>query len=63
MVRSTQAAGSRGTILSLSTASSYSIEEVAAAASAPLWFQLYFFPDRELTQTLVRRAEDAGTQA
>ena len=54
------AAGSRGTILGLSTASSYSIEEVAGAASGPLWFQLYFFPDRELTQILVRRAEDAG---
>ncbi len=57
---SVRAAGSRGTILSLSTASSYSIEEVAGAAAGPLWFQLYFFPDRELTEILVRRAENAG---
>ena len=57
---SARAAGSRGTLLSLSTASSYSIEEVADAATGPLWFQLYFFPDRELNKNLVRRAEDAG---
>lgn len=57
---SARAAGASGTILGLSTASSYSIEEVAGAATGPLWFQLYFFPDRELTETLVRRAQRAG---
>ena len=57
---STKAAGIAGTILSLSTAASYSIEEVAEVATTPLWFQLYFFKDRELTEILVRRAEDAG---
>ena len=60
---STRAAGEAGTILSLSTASSYSIEEVAEVATAPLWFQLYFFKDRELTEILVRRAQDAGYNA
>jgi len=60
---STRAAGEAGTILSLSTASSYSIEEVAEVATAPLWFQLYFFKDRELTEILVRRAQDAGYSA
>ncbi len=57
---SARAAGSKGTIMGLSTSSSYSIEEVADVATGPLWFQLYFFPDRELTGTLIRRAEDAG---
>ena len=57
---SARAAGSRGTIMGLSTSASYSIEEVAEVATGPLWFQLYFFPDRELTETLVRRAEQAG---
>ena len=57
---SARAAGSRGTIMGLSTSPSYSIEEVADVASGPLWFQLYFFPNRELTQTLVQRAEKAG---
>ena len=60
---SARAAGASGTILSLSTASSYSIEEVAAAATGPLWFQLYFFKDRELTEILVRRAQQAGYTA
>ncbi len=60
---STKAAGGAGTILSLSTAASYSIEEVAEVATAPLWFQLYFFKDRELTEILVRRAQDAGYSA
>lgn len=60
---SARAAGASGTILSLSTASSYSIEEVAEAATGPLWFQLYFFKDRELTEILVRRAQSAGYSA
>ena len=60
---STKAAGGAGTILSLSTAASYSIEEVAEVATGPLWFQLYFFKDRELTEILVRRAQDAGYSA
>ena len=60
---SARAAGSVGTIMALSTVSSFSIEEVAEVATEPLWFQLYFFQDRELTETLVRRAERAGYRA
>ena len=60
---SARAAGASGTILSLSTASSYSIEEVAEVATGPLWFQLYFFKNRELTEILVRRAQSAGYSA
>lgn len=60
---SARAAGAVGTIMGLSTASSYSIEEVAEAATGPLWFQLYFFRDRELTEILVRRAQRAGYNA
>ena len=60
---SARAAGASGTIMSLSTASSYSIEEVAEVATGPLWFQLYFFKDRELTEILVRRAQKAGYSA
>ena len=58
-----RAAGAAGTIMSLSTASSYSMEEVAQVASGPLWFQLYFFRDRKLTEILVRRAQQAGYNA
>ena len=57
---SAQAAGSMGTIMGLSTASTYSIEEVAEVATAPLWFQLYFMRDRGVTENLVRRADRAG---
>ena len=60
---SARAAAGAGTIMGLSTASSYSIEEVAQAAENPLWFQLYFFQNRELTEILVRRAENAGYAA
>ena len=60
---SARAAAAAGTIMGLSTASSYSIEEVAQAAENPLWFQLYFFQNRELTEILVRRAENAGYTA
>jgi len=60
---SARAAAAAGTIMGLSTASSYSIEEVAQAAENPLWFQLYFFQNRELTEILVRRAENAGYNA
>src|SRR5215831_20700531 len=60
---SARAAGAVGTIMGLSTASSYSIEEVAEVATGPLWFQLYFFKNRELTQILMRRAQNAGYTA
>lgn len=60
---SAKAAGSMGTIMALSTGSTYSIEEVAEVATGPLWFQLYFFQNWELTELLVRRAEGAGYTA
>ncbi|MYU11163.1 alpha-hydroxy-acid oxidizing protein [Streptomyces sp. SID8361] len=58
-----RAAGRAGTVMVLSSVSNFSIEEVAAAASGPLWFQLYVLKDRQLTTKLVRRAEEAGYRA
>jgi 4-hydroxymandelate oxidase len=58
-----QAAGELGTVMTVSTASNFSIEEIAEVATAPLWFQLYFFRDRELDKVLVQRAEHAGYKA
>jgi L-lactate dehydrogenase (cytochrome) len=52
-----------GTITTLSTASSYSIEEVAAASPGPKWFQLYVTRDRGLSEDLLARARAAGYQA
>lgn len=52
------------TIYTMSTLSTSSIEEVAAAApNAKKWFQLYIYKDRKLSESLIRRAEAAGFKA
>jgi 4-hydroxymandelate oxidase len=58
-----RAAGAAGTVMCCSTIASTSLEDVAAAATAPLWFQLYVYRDRRVTEDLIRRAEGAGYQA
>lgn len=61
---SARAARAARTIMVASTLSTWPIEEIAAAsAGAPLWFQLYVFRDRSITEELVRRAEAAGCRA
>ncbi len=57
------AASAADTILIASTSSTLAIEEIAAAATAPLWFQLYLFADRGRSEAMVRRAETAGCRA
>ena len=57
-----RAAGAAGTIMALSIASNYSMEEVAAAATGPLWLNL-FHRGYDLIEMLVRRAEEAGYAA
>lgn len=54
-----RAAGAAGSIMVLASNSGYSIEEVAEAATGPLWFQLSHYGD-EVTELLVTRAESAG---
>ena len=56
-------AGAAGTIMTLSTMATIALEEVAEAATGPLWFQLYVYKDRGVTESLVRRAEAAGFKA
>lgn len=58
-----RAAGRAGTVMVMSTLSTTTIEEVAASAGAPLWFQLYVYKDRGATTDLIRRAEAAGCRA
>lgn len=58
-----RAAGAAGTVMILSTLSNTRVEEVVAAASGPVWFQLYVYRDRKATEGLVRRAEAAGCRA
>jgi 4-hydroxymandelate oxidase len=56
-------AGAVGATLVASIFATHTIEEIAAAATASLWFQLYTQPDRGLTRELVQRAEAAGCEA
>lgn len=58
-----RAAGAAGTIMVASTISSCSLEEIAQAATGPLWYQLYVYKDRSLARNLVHRAEAAGYRA
>jgi len=58
-----RATGESGTIMVASTIATYSLEEIARAAAAPLWFQLYVQPDREVSRELIRRADAAGYRA
>jgi lactate 2-monooxygenase len=55
-----RAAAAVGLTMTLSTASSFSLEDVAEAAGAPKWFQLYWPRNRELAASLIARAEAAG---
>ncbi|XP_043912482.1 hydroxyacid oxidase 1 [Protopterus annectens] len=56
-----RACRSQGTGMILSTWATSSIEEVAEAApDAVRWLQLYIYKDREVTKSLVLRAEQAG---
>jgi lactate 2-monooxygenase len=56
-----RASAATGVPMVLSSAASHSMEEVAEAmGDAPRWFQLYWVSDREVTVSLVERAEAAG---
>jgi len=52
-----------GVPFTLSTMSICSIEDVAAATSAPFWFQLYVMRDRDFIGRLIDRAKAAGCSA
>jgi 4-hydroxymandelate oxidase len=56
-------AGAARAVYVVSTACTCTIEEIAAAATSPLWLQLYLQNDREVTRDLVARAEAAGVRA
>ncbi len=60
---SVRAAGDAGTLFILSTLSNTAIEQVVAAATGPVWFQLYVYRDRSATEALVHRVEAAGARA
>ncbi len=61
-IATAKGAGMSDTCMLLSTASNYSMEEVAEAATGPMWFQLYH-RGYEYSEMLVHRAEEAGFKA
>jgi L-lactate dehydrogenase (cytochrome) len=58
-----RAAANAGLIYSLSTMSTFSIEEVAAMTTGPKWFQIYVWRDRELLKSFIERCRDSGYKA
>jgi 4-hydroxymandelate oxidase len=56
-------ASAAGTTMVLSSFSNTSLEDVAAVAKSPLWFQLYAQTDHGFTRELVQRAETGGYRA
>ena len=59
-VAGVRAAGKAGTIFTLSSMSGHTMNEVMAAASRPVWFQLYFLGGRPGAEKFVARAMQAG---
>lgn len=58
-----RAAAKAGVIMCLSTFSSRSMEDVAAASDGPKWFQLYMHKDRGVAKDMIERAVRAGYEA
>jgi isopentenyl diphosphate isomerase/L-lactate dehydrogenase-like FMN-dependent dehydrogenase len=58
-----RAAGAARTLMVASTLATRTLEEIAEVAMGPLWFQLYVYKDRRVSEALVRRAEAAGYRA
>jgi 4-hydroxymandelate oxidase len=62
-VATVRGAGAAGATMAISTLSNRSVEDIAKAATRPVWFQLYVEDDRGKTKELIQRAEAAGCRA
>jgi 4-hydroxymandelate oxidase len=62
-VATARGAAAAGTLMIASAISTKTLEEIARAAPAPRWFQLYVWKDRTVTADLVKRAVAAGYEA
>jgi len=58
-----RAASAAGTVMTLSSWATSSVEEVASTGPGIRFFQLYVYKDRKVVAQLVRRAEKAGFKA
>jgi L-lactate dehydrogenase (cytochrome) len=56
-------AGAAGTVYTLSTLSGCTLEEVKAASSGPVWYQLYLVGGRDVAISAIGRARAAGFSA
>jgi 4-hydroxymandelate oxidase len=56
-IATARGAGAAGTLMALSMGSTRSIEDVADAATGPLWFQPYLFDDLGIVRDVIARAE------
>lgn len=52
-----------GALLTVSSASTRSMEDIAKASSGPKWFQMYLNVDEGLSREVLQRARDAGFRA
>jgi L-lactate dehydrogenase (cytochrome) len=59
-VAAARAAGKAGTVYMLSTISGHRMEDVRAASSGPVWYQLYLTGGREAAEAAIERARVAG---
>ncbi len=62
-VAAARAAGAAGTIYILSTISGHRLEDVKAASSGPVWYQLYLMGGRGAAEGAIARARVAGFSA
>lgn len=62
-VAAASAAGSAGLIYTLSTISAHKLENVRAASTGPVWYQLYIVGGRAVAEAGIERAQRAGFSA
>ena len=59
-IAAARAAAASGTVSILANGTSIAIDDVAAAAGEPQWFQVYLFRDRNVTRRLIDAARRGG---
>ncbi len=62
-VATARGAGDAATTYIISSYTTTPLEDIAAAATQPLWFQMYVRDDREKTKDVIQKAESLGCKA
>ena len=57
-----RAAGTANIPFTISTASNWTMEELAEQASGPLWYQLYMYRSEQIVSNLIQRAKGIGAE-